>query len=130
MNAADATPAPLLPPAADPGDPYQKRALDAGLHPDLSQAVLSRLSDADYKNASTAISTALAETPDNGVLVWPKKAAAKRALFEVHFVRGAGSDCRRYVVTVTLERWSTTAPAMEKCGADLPKRKFAKAAAG
>lgn len=129
-NAADATPAPLPPPAADPADPYQKRALDAGLHPDLSQAVLSRFSDADFKNASMAITTALAETPDNGVMTWPKKAAAKRALFEVHFVRGAGADCRRYVVTVTLERWSTTAPAMEKCGAELPKRKLAKAAAG
>lgn len=127
-NAADAAPEPLTPPVIDPANLYQKRALDAGLHPDLSRVVLQRLSDADFKNAGTAIRTALAQTPDSGTYLWPRKATAKLALFEVHFVRGTSTDCRRYVVTVTLERWSTTAPAMEKCGEELPKRKFAKAA--
>ena len=41
-------------------------------------------------------------------------------IFEVRFVPGAAEDCRRYVVTVTKDRWSTTAPPMEKCGVSTP----------
>lgn len=125
----DGEPAPLPKPAADPSDPNQKRALAAGLHPDLSRSLLSRLTAADYRNARTAIKTALAETPDAGVYAWPREPTAKLALFEVKFVRGAGPECRRYVVTVTKDRWSTTAPAMETCGADVPKRKVVMKAA-
>ncbi|NOT72204.1 MAG: hypothetical protein HOP09_13300 [Hyphomicrobium sp.] len=128
--AATATPEPLTPPQADPKDPNQKRALAAGLHPDLSRALLARMTPADYRNAAAAIKTALTATAPDEVYRWPPDAGAKRALFEVHFVQGAGPECRRYVVTVTLERWSTTAPAMEKCGAELAKRKAARAAAG
>jgi hypothetical protein len=113
---ADATPAPLAPPKIDPADPYQKRAVAVGLHPDLSRVLLSKLTPADYKNASIAIKTALAETPDSDKFVWPKKSKADLALFEVHFVRGSASDCRRYVVTVTKDGWLTTALPMEKCG--------------
>lgn len=128
--AGEDKPAPLTPPTADPSDPNQKRALAAGLHPDVSRTLLARLTTADYRNARKAVQTALAETDDDAVYAWPPQPAANRAMFEVHFVTGASSACRRYVVTVTLERWSTTAPPMEKCGADLPKRKVAKAAAG
>src|SRR5262245_2947684 len=35
-----AAPAPLPPPRVDPGDPYQKRAVAVGLHPDLSRVLL------------------------------------------------------------------------------------------
>ena len=114
---ADEVPAPLAPPKIDPGDPYQKRAVAVGLHPDLSRVLLSKLTPADYKNAGIAIKTALAETPDNDKFVWPKKSKPDLALFEVHFVRGSASDCRRYVVTVTKDGWLTTALPMEKCGA-------------
>jgi hypothetical protein len=114
---ADQVPAPLAPPKIDPADPYQKRAVAVGLHPDLSRVLLAKLTPADYKNAGIAIKTALAETPDSDKYVWPKKSKPDLALFEVHFVRGSASDCRRYVVTVTKDGWLTTALPMEKCGA-------------
>lgn len=118
-DAAQAS-APLPPPTADPADPYQKRAMAAGLHPGLSQALLKRMSPGDYRNAGVAIKTALAKTGDNETFVWPRDAKNKLALFEVRFVKGAAHDCRRYVVTVTKDRWSTTAPPMEKCGISSP----------
>jgi hypothetical protein len=59
----------------------------------------------------------VAKTPDNDVFVWPKQRKPELALFRVHFVPGAAPTCRRYVVTVTKDGWSTTAPPMEKCGA-------------
>jgi hypothetical protein len=113
---------PLPPPVIDPSDPYQKRALAAGLHPDLSRVLLARLSPTDYHNAGIAIKTALAETPDDGVYVWPRQRKPELALFKVHFVRGAAEGCRRYVVTVTKDGWLTTALPMEKCGAGLIAR--------
>jgi hypothetical protein len=101
---------------ADLADPYQKRAVEVGLHPGLSRAVLERLSPADFRNAGIAIRTAVAETPDAGVLVWPRQREAGLALFKVHFVQGAAQGCRRYVVSITKDRWLTTALPMEKCG--------------
>ncbi len=110
---------PLPPPTIDPADPYQKRAAAVGLHPDLSRVLLARLSPADYRNAGVAIKTAVAKTPDGAILVWPRQRTPELALFKVHFVPGAAPHCRRYVVTVTKDGWSTTAPPMEKCGAKL-----------
>lgn len=115
--------APLPPPKADPADPYQTRALAVGLHPDLSRVLLKRLTAADYRNAGTAIQTALAETADDAVFTWPKARKSDLAQFEVHFVHGATKECRRYVVTVAKDGWSTTALPMEKCGLDLPRRR-------
>jgi hypothetical protein len=106
----------LPPPTVDPADPYQARAMAVGLHPDLSRVLLARLSATDYQNAGIAIKTALAETPDAGVFVWPRQRKPELALFQVRFVRGAAATCRRYVVTVTKDGWLTTAPPMEKCG--------------
>lgn len=114
---------PLPPPRVDPADPYQKRAFAVGLHPELSRALLSRLSDADYRNAGIAIGKAVAETADTDKLVWPTQRAPRLALFHVHFVPGAAPDCRRYVVTVTKDGWSTTAQPMERCGVKRPARK-------
>jgi hypothetical protein len=108
--------APLPPPEIDPADPYQKRALAAGLHPQLSRALLSRLTETDYRNARIAIDKAVSATPDGDKLTWPLEREPKLASFQVHFVPGAAPDCRRYVVTVTRERWSTTALPMERCG--------------
>ena len=111
-----ASDAPLPAPVVDPKDPNQKRAVAAGLHPSLSKALLTRMSPDDYRNAGRAIKTALAETPDGETYAWPQKASQKLARFEVHFVAGAPADCRRYVVIVTKDRWSTTARPMETCG--------------
>lgn len=108
-----------------PSDPLKKRAFSAGLHPELSPALLSRMTSVDFRNAATAVKKALAELADADVLVWPKKAPAKGAQFEVRFVQSAAPGCRRYVVTVIKDRWSTTAQPMEKCGAELPSRKRA-----
>jgi hypothetical protein len=116
----DAQSSPLPPPTVDPADPYQTRASAAGLNPGLSHALLARLSPADYRNAGIAIRTAMAKTPDTGVFVWPRQRKPQLALFQVHFVRGAAPDCRRYVVTVTKDGWSTTAQPMEKCGISAP----------
>lgn len=113
---ATETPAPLPPPKADPDDPYQQRALAAGLHPGVSRVLLSRMSDVDFRNVAAAVRKALAEITDDGKLVWPPRAEAKLAQFQVHFVAGAGPDCRRYVVTVNKDGWVTTALPMEKCG--------------
>ncbi len=117
--------APLAPPKADLSDPYQRRASAVGLHPDLSRALLARLSPADYRNAGVAIDTAVAKTPDTDTFVWPRQRRPELALFQVRFVPGAAPDCRRYVVTVTKDRWSTTALPMERCGAKLAARKSA-----
>ena len=115
---------PLPPPKVDPADPLQKRAAAVGLNPDLSHVLLARLSPTDFRNAGIAIKTALAESPDGAVFVWPRQRKPELALFEVHFVAGAAPDCRRYVVTVTKDGWLTTALPMEKCGShpDRPRR--------
>jgi hypothetical protein len=126
--AAKSADIPYQPPNLAPSDPNQKRASDIGLHPELSRVLLARLSPADYQNAATAIKTALAETPDDGVLVWPRQRKPEVALFRVHFVPGAAPDCRRYVVEVTKDGWMTTALPMEKCG--IRKRQAAAAGAG
>lgn len=113
--------APLPPPVADPADPYQTRALAVGLHPELSRVLLTRLSPTDYRNAGIAIQTAMAETADSAVFVWPRQRTPELALFRVHFVPGAAPGCRRYVVTVTKDGWLTTALPMEKCGPQLSR---------
>jgi hypothetical protein len=100
----------------DPSDPYQRRAEAVGLHPQLSRVLLARLTPADYRNAGIAIATAISQTPDQGVLVWPRQRTPEQALFQVRFVAGAAPGCRRYVVSVTKDGWLTTAPPMEKCG--------------
>jgi hypothetical protein len=105
---------------ADPADPYQMRAEAVGLHPGLSRVLLTRLSLTDYRNAGIAIRTAVAETPDSGVFAWPRQREPELALFQVRFVRGSASGCRRYVVTITKDRWLTTALPMEKCGPQPP----------
>ena len=116
-TASDEPPAePLPPPAVDPTDPYQVRAAAVGLHPDLSRVLLTRLSPIDYRNAGIAIQTAMAETPDSAVFVWPRQRTPELALFQVRFVPGAAPTCRRYVVTITKDGWLTTAPPMERCG--------------
>ena len=114
----------LPPPSVDSADKFQTRAMANGLHPGLSPGLLSRMSAADFRNAGIAIKTALADTPDSGVFAWPRDPQPKRASFEVRFVQGAPGDCRRYVVTVTKDRWSTTAQPMEKCGVRPPAQKL------
>lgn len=106
---------PLQPPTANPADAYQMRAAAVGLHPDLSRVLLARLSPDDYRNAGIAIKTAVAETPDSAVFVWPRQRKPELALFQVRFVPGAAPGCRRYVVAVIKDGWSTTALPMEKC---------------
>lgn len=124
-TAEPATVAPLPEPEADPADPLQKKAVNAGLHPRVSKVLLESLTDADYRNARTAIQKALAEAADSEKFIWPRgapDAAAKRAVFQVHFVTGSGGDCRRYIVTVVKNGWTTTAPPMEKCGLRMAAR--------
>lgn len=99
-----------------PADPNRARAAKAGLNPDISRALLARLSDADYRNAGVAIQKALAETPDDNVLYWPLKTKPGVAQFQVHFVPSANDGCRRYVVTIAKDGWATTALPMDKCG--------------
>jgi hypothetical protein len=109
---------PLPAPRVDPSNPTQARAAAVGLHPELSPVLLARLSAADYRNAAYAIETALKETSDSAVFVWPRQKKPELALFQVRFVAGAAPSCRRYVVTIIKDRWSTTAMPMEKCKAE------------
>lgn len=106
---------PLPPADPDPADPLQMRAAEVGLHPGLSRVLLSKLTATDYRNAAIAIKTALAKTADDAVYVWPRQRTPELALFKVHFVPGAAPGCRRYVVTITKDGWSTTALPMENC---------------
>ena len=103
--------------ARGPMDATVKRATAVGLHPDISRALLDKLSAADFKNAAAAIKTALAETPDTGIYVFPREAKGDTAVFQVRFVPGADAGCRRYVVEIAKDRWLTTALPVEKCGA-------------
>jgi surface antigen len=107
-------------------DPYRKRAETAGLNPDLSRAVLAKLTATDYRNAAFAIRKAVTTLPDDADFTWPRARKTGAAVFNVHFVQGAGHDCRRYVVTVTKDRWTATAPPMEKCGVKVADRTAAK----
>lgn len=134
IAAAEAAPPDANPPFKQPelspnADRYQRQAMAVGLHPELSHALLVRLTKVDYRNAGYAIKTALADTADDAVMAWPREAKARQAVFKVHFVAGANTDCRRYVVTVTLDNWETTAHPMEKCKAQHPPGKAANAAA-
>lgn len=108
--------APLPEPEVDPTDPQQKRAASVGLHPRVSKVLLASLSDTDYSNARTAIRKALVEAADTDKFIWPRDANSKHAVFQVHFVAGAAAPCRRYIVTIVKNGWTTTAPPMEKCG--------------
>lgn len=109
-----------LPPSRPDSDPLLQRAAAAGLHAGLSRVVLARLSTTDFENAAAAIRKAVAETPDDGKLVWPRQRTPRQAVFKIHFVAGAAADCRRYVVTITKDGWSTTALPMERCGTSGP----------
>lgn len=104
-------------PAEDPADksPVRKQAIAAGLGPDLPNVLLTRLSKGDLKNAEYAIKTAIAKTSDDAKFSWPLKPTQQQALFEVRFVAGAAQGCRRYIVTVTKDRWTSTSAALEKC---------------
>ncbi len=116
--ASTAYTAPAAPKAPTPAAAENlKRAEVAGLHPELSHVILARLSTADYQNAATAISRAVAHTGDDDALLWPKQRKTGQAQFKVHFVEGAAApDCRRYVVTIAKDGWLHTALPMEKCG--------------
>lgn len=115
---------PLPKPVADPKDPNQKRALAAGLHPDISKALLARMTAADFNNARNVVEKALLQGGDSGVLFAPRTdGKSGLAFFEVKFVAGAAPGCHRYIVIITKDRWSTTAPPMERCGDELPKPK-------
>jgi surface antigen len=125
ITTSSITPEPIAalpPPEPDPANPHEKRALAAGLHPRISSVVLASLTDADYRNATTAIDKALAETADADKFVWPRERSDLLAVFQVHFVPGTSEKCRRYVVTVVKNGWTTTAPPMEKCGIATPQR--------
>jgi hypothetical protein len=110
-------PLPAVPPATDA---LGRRAEAVGLHPELSRALLARLSEEDYRNAAVAIKTALAETPDEATLEWPARASARQARFRILFVVGAPDRCRRYVVEIAKDGWLTTAPPLERCGIARP----------
>ena len=120
---SEAAPEPIVLPAQT--DPLQKRAVAAGLHPDISRAVLSRLTARDFSNAAIGVQKALTETPDGDVLTWPlagpRAGKGAGAVYTIHFVRGSSPDCRRYVVTITLSGWDTTALPMETCGIKSPR---------
>lgn len=103
-------------PKSAPPDALLKRAEAAGLHPDLSRALLQKLSDADFKTAATAVNKALTEVGDTETFIWPQKAAKSATRFRISFVPGAPQDCRRYVVEIAKDGWQTTALPVEKCG--------------
>jgi hypothetical protein len=100
------------------------RAAAAGLHPQLPRDLLVRLSPTDYRNAGIAIQTAVVEAADGESFVWPRQRWPEQASFNVRILPAAHPECRRYVVTVTKDGWSTTAPPMENCDAhpNLPVR--------
>lgn len=115
----------LAPPSrtasASSRDPLLMRAAAAGLHPRIPRDLLERLSPADLRNAGIAVQTAVAEAPDGEVYVYPRERRADLANYQVRMLRAVHPECRRYVVTVTKDGLSTTAPPMENCEV-LPSR--------
>lgn len=109
--------APAYVPPPPAREPWQKRAVAAGLHPELSRVLLEKLTPVDFKNARKAVDNALAARATDTATVWPRETMAGRARFEVHFVAGASEGCRRYVVTIAKDGWLTTALPVESCGA-------------
>ncbi len=107
----------VRPASIDPNDPIQMRAAAAGLHPQLPRHLLARLTATDYRNAGIAIRTAVAETPEGKTFVWPRQLGPDQAGFQVRIIRAIDPVCRRYVVAVIKDGWTTTAPAMETCEA-------------
>jgi hypothetical protein len=93
------------------------RAAAVGLHPQLPRDLLQRLSPADYRNAGIAVQTAVAEAPEGQVFVYPRDRRPDLATYQVRMLPAVHPECRRYVVTVTKDGWSTTAPPMENCEA-------------
>ncbi len=117
--------APYAPPKPPVAEPFQLRAEAVGLHPEMSKAVLSRLSPADFQNARIAIDKLLAEASSDAVVVWPAQRRASEAQFRVHLVPGSdGADCRRYVVAIAKDGWLTTGLPMERCSALPASRKI------
>ena len=110
----DDRPSALKPSA--PTAPLKRRATAVGLHPDLSHVLLEKLSAADYQNAGIAIEKAFAETESEAAFIWPRQAKKDLAVFHIHFVAGAPTGCRRYVVAIAKGGWSTTALPIDKCG--------------
>lgn len=106
-------------------DPLQKRALAAGLHPNLSRVLLQQMSDADYRNAALAVTKAIAEAADDTEFIWPRQRKPELAQFKIHFVVGAAPGCRRYVVSVVKGGWLTTALPMERCNSSSKQAKRA-----
>lgn len=108
-------PPPRGAPRLNPDDPYQVRALNVGLNPELPGDLLRRLSNTDYANANTAIHTALAETPDGAEFVYPPVPLPGLATFNVRLSRGSRPGCRRYVVVIVKGERATIAPPLENC---------------
>lgn len=102
---------------ADPKDPLQQKALAAGLHPDLSRALLTRLTAEDFRNAAHAVQAVLATQAPATPVVWPRQRTPQRPQFKARLVAGAPSECRRYVVQIAIDGWETTARPMERCNA-------------
>lgn len=96
-------------------DTVQKRAVAAGLHPKLPRDLLERLTPNDLRNAGVAVQTAVNEAPDGQVFVYPRDRRPDEAFYQVRLLPAVHPECRRYVVTVTKDGWSTTAPPMENC---------------
>lgn len=123
-GAAPPPPDRLRPPQVDSSDPVQVRAASVGLHPRLPRELLNKLSPTDLHNADVAIRTAVAEAPDGVPFRHPARPWEDDATFVVRIVPGGARDCRRYVVTVVKEGWSTTAPPMETCESGPQPRRF------
>lgn len=100
---------------ANPADPLQQKALAAGLHPELSRALLEQLTPEDFHNAAYAVAALLKGAKADSPLVWPKRQAPHQARFKIRLVEGAPPECRRYVVQVAKNGWETTARPMERC---------------
>lgn len=107
--------APYAPPPPPAAETFQMRAEAVGLHPEMSKAVLTRLSASDLQNARLAIEKALSEPDEDAVVIWPKQRKSGEAQFRVHFVPGTDADCRRYVVAIAKDGWQSTALPMERC---------------
>ena len=113
--ASERLPPPARQASANSRDPVQMRAAAAGLHPQIPRDLLARLTPTDLRNAGIAVQTAVAEAPDGEVFVYPRERRADLATYQVRMLRAVHPECRRYVVTLTKDGWSTTAPPMENC---------------
>ena len=109
--------APLPPPTADPADPYQeKRLRPSDFTPTCRASFWGGFPRPTIAMPRSPFGPPRRD-PDASVFVLAAPAQARTRPFPGPLRAGAAPGCRRYVVTVTKDRWSTRRCRWRRCSA-------------